>query len=115
MIGYRIFTVDQNIYQGLGTYMKEMREKGLRLVLILDPGLVIERNNSFYMSGAEKDVYVKWPKSLAPYDKDNINQSPDDVIRYILKRLNTNSTITINNKILNQYKLVLAKWKNKLE
>jgi alpha-glucosidase (family GH31 glycosyl hydrolase) len=84
MIGYRIFTVDQNIYKGLGTYMKEMRKKGLRLVLILDPGLVIERNNSFYMTGVEKDVYVKWPNNLAPYDKDNINQNPDDVIRYIL-------------------------------
>ena len=81
MIGYRIFTVDQNIYKGLGTYMKKMREDGLRLVLILDPGLVIERNNSAYMTGVENDVYVKWPENLAPYDKDNINPKSNDVIR----------------------------------
>ena len=35
MIGYRILTVDQENYAGLGSYMKEMREDGLKLVLIV--------------------------------------------------------------------------------
>ena len=35
MIGYRILTVDQDTYAGLGEYMKKMREDGLKLVLIV--------------------------------------------------------------------------------
>ena len=48
MIGYRILTVDQINYKGLGTYMKELRNNGIKLILIVDPGLVIEKNNTFY-------------------------------------------------------------------
>ena len=69
MIGYRILTIDQENFAGLNEYMKKLRADGLKLVLIVDPGLVIEKNNSIYMSGLEQDIYVKWPDRLAPYDK----------------------------------------------
>lgn len=82
MIGYRILTVDQVNYKGLGTYMKKIRDDGLKLVLIVDPGLVLERNNSFYMTGVENDIYVKWPTNLAPYDRDNINPETNDAISW---------------------------------
>ena len=63
--------------------MKEMRKEGLKLFLIVDPGLVMERNNTIYMTGVEKDIYVKWPQNLAPYDKDCINQPEcNDVISW---------------------------------
>lgn len=32
----------------------------------------MERNNSLYVSGLEKDIYVKWPNNMQPYDKDNL-------------------------------------------
>jgi alpha-glucosidase len=83
MIGYRILTVDQINYKGLGTYMKELRNNGIKLILIVDPGLVIEKNNTFYMTGVDNDIYIKWPTNLAPYDKDIVSQnSKDDAISW---------------------------------
>ncbi len=81
MIGFRILTVDQDTYAGLNEYMKKVRADGLKLVLIVDPGLVIERNNSIYMKGLEEDIYVKWPERMAPYDKDALDPEESDVIR----------------------------------
>jgi hypothetical protein len=33
----------------------------------------MEKNNTYYMTGVEKDIYVKWPGFMTPYDKDAIN------------------------------------------
>lgn len=44
---------------------------------------MIERNNSYYMNGIRKKdggVFVKWPKNMAPYDKDALNK--DDMISW---------------------------------
>jgi len=81
MIGYRILTIDQENYAGLNEYFKKLRNDGLKLVLIVDPGLVIETNNSIYMKGIKEDIYVKWPERLAPYDKDALSPDESDVIR----------------------------------
>ena len=51
------------------------------LVLIVDPGLVMEPNNTLYVNGLNDDVYVKWPINLAPYDIDSKNNN-DMVKRY---------------------------------
>jgi alpha-glucosidase (family GH31 glycosyl hydrolase) len=43
----------------------------------------MEKNNTYYMTGVQKGpdgVYVKWPQTLAPYDKDNLNK--DDMISW---------------------------------
>ena len=40
----------------------------------------MERNNTYYMTGVEKDIYVKWPAFMTPYDKDAINYG--DVISW---------------------------------
>jgi hypothetical protein len=32
------------------------------------------------MDGLKKDIYVKWPKYMAPYDKDSFNE--DDMISW---------------------------------
>ena len=45
-----------------------------------DPGLVMERNNSLYVSGLEKDIFVKWPKNMEPYDRDNLGN--DEMISW---------------------------------
>lgn len=84
MIGYRILTVDQTNFKGLAAYQQELETRyGIKLVLIQDPGLVIEQNNSYYMNGVNRPnggVYIKWPEYLAPYDKDSLNK--DDMISW---------------------------------
>ncbi|RNA26970.1 Sucrase, partial [Brachionus plicatilis] len=72
MIGYRILTVNQLNFSGLSDFQKDLEKNGTKLVLIVDPGLVMERNNSLYVKGLEKDIYIKWPNNLQPYDKDNL-------------------------------------------
>ena len=57
MIGYRDFTVDQKIFSGLGKFVDDQEKLGLKFVLILDPGIVMETNNSFYMKGIQKDIF----------------------------------------------------------
>lgn len=78
MNGYRIFTVDQEKFKGLGQYAQELRSNGMRVVLIIDPGVVVERTNDPYMRGIAKDVFLKWAKGMEPYDKDAVN--PQDLI-----------------------------------
>lgn len=70
MIGYRILTLDKINFNGTRQYQKELASNGVRLVLIIDPGLVMENNNTIYVDGYNNDIYVKWPKYLTPYDID---------------------------------------------
>ena len=57
MIGYRGFTVDPKIFLGLGKFIEAQEKEGLKFVLILDPGIVMESNNSFYLTGIQKDIF----------------------------------------------------------
>jgi len=80
MIGNRILTIDQVLFKGLREFIEQLKSQGIRTVFIVDPGLVIERNNSHYMRGVDQDIYIKWPKNFEPYDKDSIN--PGDMISW---------------------------------
>ncbi len=71
MNGFRILTIDKANYNGLREYQKELTDFGVRLVLIIDPGLVMENNNTIYVDGVKSDIYVKWPKEMTPYDIDS--------------------------------------------
>lgn len=75
MIGYRILTIDKEDFNGTREFQKELRKNGQRFVLIVDPGLVMEPNNTLYVNGLNDDVYVKWPINLAPYDIDSKNNN----------------------------------------
>ena len=57
MIGYRDFTVDTKIFPGLSQFIESQEKDGLKFVLILDPGIVMETNNSFYIQGKQKDIF----------------------------------------------------------
>lgn len=74
MDGYKIFTVGKDRFPGLGAWAKSLREDGIKFVLIIDPGVVAEPGNGPFETGLQSNVFLKWSKNMAPYDRDSRNQ-----------------------------------------
>jgi alpha-glucosidase len=59
MDGYRVFTFDGERFPDPAGLAAEMREQGIRLVAIVDPGVKVDDGYHVYASGREQDVYGK--------------------------------------------------------
>ncbi|MFI8996891.1 glycoside hydrolase family 31 protein [Streptomyces sp. NPDC053542] len=57
--GHRVFTVDRARFPDLPGLASELRQDGVRLVSIVDPGVKAEPGNAVYESGAAADVFVR--------------------------------------------------------
>ncbi|WP_243029773.1 TIM-barrel domain-containing protein [Thermus altitudinis] len=61
MRGYRVFTVDEGRFPDLGGMVRAFREKGVRTVLILDPGIKAEKGFPPYEEGLREGVFCRLP------------------------------------------------------
>lgn len=59
MEDYKDFTVSKERFPEFKQYVKEVRDKGIRLVPIIDAGVKIEPGYSVYEEGVENDYFVK--------------------------------------------------------
>ena len=64
------FTIDPVRFKDLPDYFKNLQSRGMRVVIILDPALVISRGNDLnykpYVEGFNNNVYIKWPSGNSP-------------------------------------------------
>ncbi|XP_042208906.1 probable maltase-glucoamylase 2 isoform X2 [Homarus americanus] len=63
------FTYDNVSYAGLPEYIREVKDKGLRFIINLDPAINAEMSEEEYPvhhRALQKDVYIKWPQELVP-------------------------------------------------
>lgn len=73
------FTISRERFQAIPEYFRELQDRGMHVVIILDPALVIDRGNlnyKPYLTGVENDVYIKWPKGISP----DFNETKSDIM-----------------------------------
>lgn len=61
MHGYRVFTWDRERFPDPKSLSQTFREKGVRLVAIVDPGIKVDHKYPIYTDGLKKDVFCKLP------------------------------------------------------
>ncbi|XP_067851464.1 sucrase-isomaltase, intestinal [Heptranchias perlo] len=56
------FTLDVDDFQGLPDLFNEMRSEGMRIIIILDPGISGNETQPYtpFTSALDKDVFIKW-------------------------------------------------------
>ncbi len=59
MDGFRCFTWDQNRFPDPAKMISDLKEQGFQTVVIIDPGIKIDKNYSVYLEGMEKDYFCK--------------------------------------------------------
>lgn len=59
MKNYKVFTIDEEKFPEFPGFVKEMNEKGFKLVPIIDPGVKIEEGYEVYEEGVEKGYFCK--------------------------------------------------------
>jgi alpha-glucosidase len=58
---YKVFTFDGENFPDPEAMIKTLKEKGFRIVVILDPGIKVEEGYAPYMEGRAKDLFLKYP------------------------------------------------------
>ena len=61
MEGYRVFTVDRTRFPDLARLAAELKESGVRLVTIIDPGVKMDEKYELYADGLKKGVFCMLP------------------------------------------------------
>lgn len=61
MDAYKIFTWHPTRFPDPDKMMEELKEMGFHVVIIVDPGIKVEKGYSAYHEGKEKDLFVKYP------------------------------------------------------
>jgi len=61
MEGYKVFTFDGEKFSDPKTMISRLKEKGFKVVVIMDPGIKTQQGYSPYDEGIEKDLFVKYP------------------------------------------------------
>jgi len=61
MDGYRIFTWDTEDFPDPMKLVKDLADDGFRTAVIVDPGIKVDSSYHAYVSGMDRDVYVKEP------------------------------------------------------
>ncbi|MBR1670509.1 MAG: alpha-glucosidase [Butyrivibrio sp.] len=56
---YKDFTVDEKAFPNFPEFVKEMKERGIRLVPIIDAGVKIEEGYDIYEEGVKNDYFCK--------------------------------------------------------
>jgi alpha-glucosidase len=60
MNGYRVFTFNEDNFPNPEKLIKELREKGIRVVPIVDPGVKKDSRYSIYQEGVKQDFFCKY-------------------------------------------------------
>ncbi len=61
MEGYKVFTFDGEKFKDPKAMISRLKEKGFKVVVIMDPGIKTLRGYLPYEEGLEKDLFVKYP------------------------------------------------------
>ncbi|NVJ87084.1 MAG: glycoside hydrolase family 31 protein [Algoriphagus sp.] len=61
MEAYKVFTFDGEKFPDPKSLIKELKKKGFRVVVIMDPGIKAEENYLPYVEGKEKGLFVSYP------------------------------------------------------
>jgi alpha-glucosidase len=61
MDGYRIFTWDKKAFPDMKGMIDELHSMGMKLVIILDPGVKVDKGYAGHDSGIEEDIFIKYP------------------------------------------------------
>lgn len=62
-------------------YIKELRDQGIRFIIILDPAINMEeRDYKPYENGVAMDIYIKWPEDENP----QLNETSDGNNTYMV-------------------------------
>ncbi|XP_054158490.1 sucrase-isomaltase, intestinal-like [Oppia nitens] len=77
---YHDFSYNRQSFAGLPQLIHETKlNDNLHWTLILDPAIeAVEKDNPVFMDGYNRDVYVKWDKSIAKQDRYNPPNVPSD-------------------------------------
>lgn len=58
---YKVFTFDNEKFHNPKSMIKALKEKGFKVVVIMDPGIKTQEGYFPYDEGKEKDLFVKYP------------------------------------------------------
>ncbi|GAB3649599.1 glycoside hydrolase family 31 protein [Echinicola sediminis] len=58
---YKVFTFDGEKFPDAKSMIKSLKEKGFKVVVIMDPGIKVEESYSPYQEGFEKDLFLRYP------------------------------------------------------
>jgi alpha-glucosidase len=58
---YRIFTWDREHFPDPPAMISNLREQGVRTVLIVDPGVKVDPDYNVYREGLQRDAFVRYP------------------------------------------------------
>jgi len=58
---YKVFTFDNEKFHDPKSMIKALKEKGFKVVVIMDPGIKTQKGYFPYDEGKEKDLFVKYP------------------------------------------------------
>lgn len=61
MNGYRDFTWNKNYFPEPKRMLKQLKDRGFKVVTIIDPGIKLDSTYSVFDDGLKNDVYVKYP------------------------------------------------------
>lgn len=67
--GFRAFTIDSDRFPTLMQFTKELAERGIRVVSIINPGVKADHNNRLFQEGREQQIFCTQPDGklvLAP-------------------------------------------------
>lgn len=59
MENYKVFTFDSIRFKEFKKMTQELRNKGFKLVVIIDPGVKVEKGYKIYEEGLKKDCFIK--------------------------------------------------------
>ncbi len=58
---YKVFTFNEKTYNGVESVLKELKEDGVEIVPIVDPGVKVEEGYSVYDEGVKQNLFCKYP------------------------------------------------------
>ncbi|UCS91907.1 DUF4968 domain-containing protein [Echinicola marina] len=61
MEAYKVFTFDGEKFPDAKTMIRSLKERGFRVVVIMDPGIKVENNYLPYEEGKEENLFLKYP------------------------------------------------------
>ncbi|WP_051286930.1 glycoside hydrolase family 31 protein [Algoriphagus mannitolivorans] len=61
MEAYKVFTFDGEKFTDPKAMISRLKEKGFRVVVIMDPGIKTEKGYLPYTEGLDKDLFIKYP------------------------------------------------------
>ncbi len=59
MENYKVFTIDSKEFRDFKKMLKELKSMGFKVVLIIDPGIKVEKGYKVFEEGKKGDYYVK--------------------------------------------------------